>query len=304
MSNRLTKTDFIVVYMILFSISFFIVGFFLGANIGKSKMEEEFAKYLDKNDEVETDDSKALKYSHTDFVSYYYDVYLPFKEFRKSYLNFYHQVSTQNIDQLAATTEMRKSLKEIKTQLSEVSVPDSSPLLQQSHQEYLSALLAFESGLQKLLASESERAKQFQKLIVELDEFEKGEKHWLHGQSLFYEAVILWESFYVTKEAPVLLEKPLHFTLNQWKDLSFHKKNELIAKTIEEQNILGYFNPEDVLVYLETLTAHDDQAHQLHNVSEAIKFLVASGSIRAGEFVERIDRFEAVSSPTIPLYSK
>jgi hypothetical protein len=304
MSNRLTKTDFIVVYMILFSISFFIVGFFLGANIGKSKIEEEFAKYLDQNDEMENDDSNALKYSHTDFVTYYYDVYLPFKEFRKSYLTFYHQVSTQNQDQLAATAEMSKTLKQIKNKLSEVSVPDSSPLLQQSYQEYLSALLAFEAGLQKLASTEDEGAKDVQKLIEELDEFKKGQIHWLQGQSLFYESVILWESLYVTKEAPVLLEKPVHSTLNQWKDLSFHKKNELIAKSLEEKEILGYFNPEDVLVYLETLAAHDDQSHQQQNVSEAIEFLVASGSIRAGEFVERIDRFETVSSPTIPLYSK
>jgi translation elongation factor EF-1alpha len=305
MANRLTKTDFIVVYMILFSISFFIAGFFLGANIGKTRVQEEFSRYLAEKD-MEAADSTSLNYAHTDFVSYYYDVYLPFKEFRKAYLNYYHQVqqSEQDVDPLVIAVELQDKLKKIKEQLSDANVPNSSPLLQKSHREYLSALHTIESGLNQLLATENLEGEQIKKLIDEFDEFKKGQQHWLHGQTLFYEAVVLWESFYVTKETPILLEKPLRYTLNQWSDLRIHQKNELIAKTLEEEGILSYFNPEDVVIYLDSLSNHPDKTHQLDKVSDAIKFLVASGSVQAGEFVEHIDQFEATSSPTIPLYSK
>lgn len=292
--------------MLLLSISFFIAGFFLGANIGKTKAEEEFSRYLTENDEQE-EETGALSYSHTDFVTYYYDVYLPFKEFRKEYLNYYHQVqrSEQNVDKLALTVDIHEATKTIKTDLSNATMKNTSPLLQDSNREYLSAVRTIESGLNQLLATENLRAEQISQLIDELDEFKQGQKHWLHGQTLFYEAVVLWESFFVTKDTPSLIDAPLHYTMSQWKELRFHQKNELISKVLESKGVLSFFNPEDVLIYLDSLsTNHSNQNNQVHKVSDAIEFLIASGSIRHGEFIERIDQSTPILAPTIPLYTK
>lgn len=306
MSNRLSKADFIIVYMILISISFFIAGFFLGANIGQNKAEEEFSRYLTENGEEEIEDIEVLNYSHTDFVSYYYDVYLPFKEFRKEYLNYYHKVhlSEQNVDKLALTVEIRKVSKTIKSELSSASTKNTSPLLQDSHREYLLAVESIESGLNQLFATENLRKEQVTELIEDLDEFTQGQKHWLQGQTLFYESVVLWESFFVTKETPSLIEDPLHYTMSQWADLRFHQKNELISKVLESKGILSFFNPEDVLIYLDSLANHTNENSQLHKVTDAIEFLIASSSIRHGEFIEKIDQFSSITSPTIPLYNK
>lgn len=292
--------------MLLLSISFFIAGFFLGANIGKTKAEEEFSRYLTENGEQDVD-TGALNYSHTDFVSYYYDVYLPFKEFRKEYLNYYHQVqlSEQSVDKLALTVDIREVIKKIKEDLSSASTRNTSPLLQDSHREYLSAVRSIESGLNQLFATENLRTEQINQLIDELDEFKQGQKHWLHGQTLFYEAVVLWESFFVTKETPSLIDDPLHYTMSQWKELRFHQKNELISKVLESKGVLSFFNPEDVLIYLDSLsTNHSNQSNQLHKVTDTVEFLIASGSIRQGEFIERIDQTTMIPSPTIPLYTK
>lgn len=291
--------------MILLSISFFIVGFFLGANIGQNKAEEEFSRYLTENGE-EVEETEALNYSHTDFVTYYYDVYLPFKEFRKEYLNYYHNVhiSDQNVDKLALTVEIREVTKNIKSELSSARTRNTSPLLLDSYQEYLLAVESIESGLNQLFATENLRTEQVSKLIENLDEFNQGQKHWLQGQTLFYEAVVLWESFFVTKETPNLIDDPLYYTMSQWKDLGFHQKNELISKVLESKGILSSFNPEDVLIYLDSLSNHTNQNNQLHKVTDAIEFLIASDSIRQGEFIERIDQSLPISSPTIPLYNK
>jgi hypothetical protein len=308
MSTRLTKKDFVIVYVILFIIASFISGFFLGATVGKDKAKEEFNLLLGESDPSKKKPADQLSYSHTAFSSYYYQIYLPFNEFRKAYLHFHNEMNTltKTEDAISASKEIQDEIKKARKKLEGSGVPNSSPLLQKSHKEYLSALQAYEQGVKQFIQvskSSSTNMKQVSNTLSTLPEFQKGRAHWLLGQTLFYESVLLWESVHVTKVAPSFISNPLEYTFDEYKKLNLHQKNELVAKILAEKNIQAYFNPEDVVVYLDSLTK-STKATQIKNIPEALEFLIASDSIQHGEFVRKISSYSSTKSPFIPLYSK
>lgn len=303
MSNRLSKADFFVIFMILLSLACLIGGFFLGANIGKGKAEKEFNRYVE-DMSVQGLDTDSLNYSHTDFVSFYHQVYIPFKEFRNAYIDFEQQVQDpdQTLKELSKSVDMQKLTINVKKELESAHIPNTSPLLQQSRKEYILALQAYELGFKNLFSLDNEQAEPVHTLIQEWDDFLVGKNHWLKGQSLFYEALVLWESFFVTKENPKLVENASNYTLHEWAQLSFHHRNDLIAKVLADQKIVTTFNPEDVTVYLDALSKHSNLNKQ-QKVVEALQFLIASNSIRQGEFLEKIKEYDSVDFPMVPLFS-
>jgi hypothetical protein len=308
MSTRLTKKDFVIVYVILFIIASFISGFFLGAKVGKDKAEEEFNLLLGDNNPSKKKAADQLSYSHTDFSSYYYQIYLPFNEFRKAYLHFHNQMNTisKKDDAISASKEIQDEVEKVRKKLESTGVPNSSPLLQKSHKEYLSALQAYEKGLKQFIQiSKSNGAgmKKMNSTLFTLPEFQKGRAYWLQGQTFFYESVLLWESVHVTKVAPSFISNPLEFTFDEYKKLRLHQKSELVAKILAEKKIQAYFNPEDVVAYLDSLTK-STKATQIKTIPDALEFLTASDSIQHGEFVRKISSYSSTKSPFIPLYSK
>lgn len=303
MSSRLSKIDFFVVFMILLSLACLIGGFFLGANFSRSKAEAEFQRFLAEINEEESENA-LLKYSHTDFVSFYHQVYLPFKEFRTRVIPFLehaeHSVEPQQL--IDESTELRRIVSSVKKEIENAKVPQTSPLLQKSQAQFILALQAFEQSFQDISSLDKDEIEQVFNLI-QGEAFLSGKDYWLEGQKLFYEALILWESFFVSKESPQFIENPTNYTLRDWSALSFHQKNDLIAKLLAELQLVTLYNPEDVAVYINSLAANSHQDKQ-QKVLEAVRFLSASDSIRAGEFLTRINEYEAEALPMIPLFSK
>lgn len=302
MSNRLTKFDFFVVFMILLSLACLIGGFFIGASYTRSKAEAEFNQYIAEVSKYQTE-STLLNYAHTDFVSYYHQIYLPFKEFRNLYIaQIESSIKSGDYAQIADNvSSLRKQTERIMKEIERAQIPHTSPLLQTSQKELLRSLMSYEQGLDKLADLPKERAESISTFLQESEEFSAGKKHWLKGQRLFYEALLFWESFFVTEEKPQLIENPSQYTLNQWVQLGFHQKNELIAKLLEELELVTLYNPEDVTVYIDSLASHHHDGNQ--RVVDALQFLSASDSIREGQFIEKIKDYESVQLPMIPLFS-
>lgn len=300
--NRLTKSDFFAVYAILISLSIFMIGFFLGAKVGQNKAEENFEQYVQQFD---PQDSKSgqLQYSHTDFVTYYYNAYLPFKAFRKEYLNQYHQLAREDSLQTVQKNlkELQKLASDVQEEIQNANFPESSPLLHSSIEEYIFALQAIKEGLSTLSTLDGSV-----ELVItgwtESKPFSTGHQHWLTAQTRFYEALVAWNHLYVEQTTPQFIDHPQSYTLRQWEDLGFHQKNELVAKILEANGILSYFNPEDVQVYLDTYASQQTSSVPIQTVQDAIEFLVASNSIRQEEFIEHYSDYAPVDSPPIPLF--
>ena len=302
MSNRLTKYDFFIVFMIILSFACLIGGFFIGANYARSKAEAEFNQYIAEVSKYEKE-SSLLNYAHTDFVSYYHQVYLPFKEFRHLYLSQIEAgIHSGEYSNLAANaSSLRKETEKIKKEIEQAQIPHTSPLLQSSQKELVRSLISFEQGLDKLSQLARDNVGQVAAFLHDSEEFAAGKRHWLKGQTQFYEALLFWESFFVTEEKPQLIDNPSQYTLNQWVHLGFHQKNELIAKLLEELETVTLYNPEDVTVYIDSLAQHHHDGNQ--RVAEALKFLHASNSIREGNFIEKIKDYTSVELPMILLFS-
>lgn len=303
MSTRLTKTDYFVVYVILLMIALFIGGFFLGTYIGKEKAAEEFAEYLPQNQtEKEKKESRAA-YSHTDFASYYYNVYIPFSSFRSDYIDFTKKMTGPegSVDAPAHIKIIQTKMKDTNKELEKAIATSSSPLLQKSYTEYVKSLHALEAAIQTLAKSNLTK-EQVDQFFAQNQDIKKGQKHWLQGQNAFYEAITLWESIYITRKAPKIFESVSSFPLNKWNSLNLHQKNELISKVLLEKNIVSDFNPEDVTYYIDSLST--SKADKLSQVGEAIEVLVASTSIIKGTFPQHMDRYKDTTSPMIPIFSK
>ncbi len=288
--------------MILLIVAFFIGGFFLGASVGKQKASEEFEKYLTLDtEEMDTNESRS-QYSHTEFAIYYYNVYVPFHEFRKNYLDFYNRMHRPEgkSDSAALIKHIQAQSKKTKKELENALTPTASPLLQKSYTEYMSALSSIEAGIKSLAQSQTDDPDQISQFFKTNEQLKKGQNHWLRGQIYFYEGISRWESIYITRESPKVFEQTSSFSLTQWSALRFHQKNELVAKILGEKQILSFFNPEDVTMYLDSLTATGETSIQ--KVSEAIEVLIASGSVRQGEYLQQNHRYQDQPSPMIPLF--
>ncbi len=291
-----------VVYAILISLSLFIGGFFLGAKVGHDRAEETFTTLLTSMEGEEHEET--MQYSHTDFMSYYYDAYQPFKEFRRDYLAFFDQFESVPTDQqMELITQLKGRTQQIKATLQGAPYPQSSPLLKESMLQYIEALSAFEKGLKEAENKTDLTTDQIK--LLDDPQFQAGQAAWLRGQTLFYEALVLWESIYETNEAPDFVEAPLDIRIDHWVAYGFHRKNEVIAKALEEKEILTYFNPEDAQIYLASYANQQGENAPINTVADALDVLIASNSIQEGAFLEQTtpQEQEDLPSPIIPLFN-
>lgn len=301
MSTRLSKREFIYVYFLLFTIAISLTTFFLGAKVGKDHSLDAIQKLEKQLEEMKTGDS-ALPYAQTDFVHYYYEALLPFQEFRQEYLHLF-EAQQGEVNRNAVKKkleELTKLASETKELMRTGNHPKASPLLYQSKEELLLALNDLELGLSELQASAN--SQNLTQVWLANANMQSGHSKWLRAQTLFYEALVSWEAEYVHKQSPTFISDIANYQFSGWSALSFHRKNELIAKILENKGIVSIFQPEDVLVYLDSYSNQENRLSD--NIGETIELLVAARSIRAGEFQDHAQLYSSLEAPPLPIFQK
>src|SRR5690606_5232247 len=174
-------------------------------------------------------------------VSFYHTVYLPFADFRNKW--FAHM---ETIDIESGSAKPEALLQELERMALEkfrdaeaMTMPASSPLLQESHDNYLKSLKLFAEALDRFRPGNRTGAD----LIAAIEEdayFKEAKNFALTAQQQYFEAILAWQASVDEDFAgwdPDLAGDPV---LTDWAKLELNQKNGVIARIMKE---MGYFAP-------------------------------------------------------------
>ncbi|WP_139489214.1 hypothetical protein [Brevibacillus dissolubilis] len=306
--KRLSKSDYLMTYMIIISLACFIGGFFLGANVMQNKLTAEAAAKeavaKEKAEKEKLYKEKKL-YKEQDFVSFYYGVYVPMKSFKNQH--FYYLASMWNkkrAEQVKASEKMSDFVQDQIAAAEKISVPASSPLLVEAKTIYLRSLKSYQEGINRHLADQNEKAFSA-KDIAQGKHLQTANGQFLQAQSSMYKAVATWEEIYVTQRS-MPVAKADSVTIEAWKSYPFHFRNYLAAEYMRQNGEISQFNPEDLTTRLDDVI--DNQpgtANGWKDIPFAVNVLYVSDAVRSGDFKSlKKELYPSLKTPEMPIFTE
>jgi hypothetical protein len=266
MSQRMTRSDYLVVYLFIacmvVSLGTFFFGYKLGANQTIAKYEEI---------KINAAESKITSqgYSEQDLASFYHMVYQPFDHF---WFELIQGAESKELSTLADKTYK---------QMSRFGVGEASPLLERGQAAALKSL----------------------RLYLE-DDLKASHKARLEAQMLYYASIQQWEQKYVTKVKPQinLAQSPL--SIQQWTKLTLHQKNLVVSQYLMKSSVKSAFLPQDLSTKVDTLIRSGEaKSLGIQDVNRAAKLLVATDSVKRDDFLKlKADLYPDTALPLIPFF--
>lgn len=302
-SNRLSKIEYLVTYMIIISLACFIGGFFFGAHVMKNRYLEEKAAVEKAEQEKREREKKLLEqriYKEQDLVSFYYHIYAPLENFRREHFRFLNNFQTYSEREQEDLVE--HILEQATQTISEVkkgTPSHSSPLLIQAKSEYLRSLQAYTEGVDNWWTSSNHSSASLNQHLQQFHNL------WLQAQIDFYESIALWEQANVTKQV-TRLPTTQALPLTKWKTLTFHQRNYLSALNLARWKRVTEFNPEDMTAKIDSvIQSGQTEAAGWKDINQAGLALLATNAVLPDEYSKRKDTlYPNVKVPEIPLFTE
>lgn len=285
MEKRLTRTDYLFAALTIFMLVCMVGAFFIGFTIGQNKTEDRYKALLAAQTEL-TDDTGS--YTGQTLVSFYHNMYLPFKAFQDSWF--------QSINALESNSEdlnTSSSLKDLIHQANETydllagkTIADHSPLLKQAHAEFATSLKQFANGLKPFASKTKTMSGADLASALNADSALNDAKHAaLQGQRNFYLSMVKWYQTFDTTVQATTGEQNL--SIEEWSKLPLLVKNQYIAERMLAQESYHAYLPQDLAVRIDDLIA-SGQADKLGiaNVLDAIQLLDGTQAVRTDDFIK------------------
>lgn len=303
MNKRLTKSEFLVAYMIIITLACFVGGFFFGARYMKAAMEEQQAAASQTEKQMlEQEKLREQKlYSEQDFIRFHYAVYAPLLELKQAHFDKMADWSRMDTQQRTdSLNQLVKAAKETIKQLEKPEALTTAPLLNQSQSIFLDSVRAYLDSIEQLLSDQNSNILEPEEIASRLT---LSQNSWLKGQELLYQALALWESSYVTKQ-PMPKEAPKTLSIAQWKQYPFHYRTYLAATALTHHKQWTAYNPEDLTARLDMLMSSNEwQSLGLQDVNAALRLLTTADMVKVGDFKQlQLKLYPAVKTPELPIF--
>lgn len=302
MNKRLTKTDYIITFMLLFALIAILAAFFYGVKVGRDKTTDKYERILV---QYEMRNEGLTAYHQQYLVSFYHTIYLPFADFQKKW--FAHM---ETIDIESGATKPENLLQELERLALEkfretetMSMPASSPLLQESHDNYLKSLKLFVEALDRFKPGSRTGAD----LIAAIGEdayFQEAINFGLTAQQLYFEAILAWQASLDGDASGPQPVPAADLSLTDWARLDLNMKNAFIASIMKDNGYFQPYLPQDLTIRIdEMILAGQADAMGLDNIGPIADMLVATDAVRPGDFTKKRDKFyKGEVLPQLPFY--
>jgi hypothetical protein len=303
MDKRLTRTDYLFALMFIFMLVCILGAFFYGLEIGRQKSDQKYEKLMQKDKEVIEEPGA---YDQQVLVSFYHTIYLPFREFQNKWFEQLHQieVNSSTIDASAVLKELFKLSDEKYKALQGKTLPNSSPLLQESHQNYLKSLKLFTDALNNFQPkANSLRGTQ---LLEEMNKdafFVEAKDQALTAQKNYFESVVKWNQTLDNNLKPADISKPV--SLDAWRQMNLNVKNWYVTFRLLNGKFFEPYYPQDVTIRIDDFIA-SGQAKKLGaaDVNQTLDLLLSTDAIRSGDFVKgKAKWYSNELLPQLPFFS-
>ncbi|KWX74660.1 hypothetical protein AMQ84_19800 [Paenibacillus riograndensis] len=299
MNSRTSRTQMLYTLGFLFFLISAFAAFFTGVKVGADKTEAKYA-HLDNKEAVE---EFSGSYQQQDLVTFYHNVFLPYREFKRSW--------NDGLDNLARSTDARENAAALKNlsiladkqydKVTQDSIFTSSPLLYESQLNILKSLTLFSQASSKVTAGASgaETAK-----VLKSDNFTANAvKFGLLAQKNFYDSMLKWgakSSSKIPAEAGEL--KTLSFV--QWKKMPLLLKNASIADIMLNRAIYEAYDPQDITAKIDDMIYSGTASSlKLKDVQSSVSLLISTGAVQEQDFMKwREQYYGKETMPQLPFF--
>lgn len=302
MEKRLNRTDYLFVLLFIFMLVCIAGAFFYGVKYGKQQAENNYEKLNElKTDANETPGSYDQQY----LVSFYHTIYSPYREFQNKWFITLNDIENRSktIDSSAAIRELSKIAKDSLSKLRSRSLPDNSPLLQQSQQNFQKSLKLFDEAMQGYISkANSTPSSELLADIASNAKINEAKQYALQAQKDYYSSMIKWQQSIDAKLQPIEADQPL--TLDEWKQQPLSIKNNYVAGSLLSSTDYVPFLPQDMASKVDDLIA-SGQMHKLgkNTIDQAVTLLIDTDAVRSGDFIKaKHKRYEDETLPQLPFF--
>jgi len=303
MGKKLTSTDYLIAFLFIFMFFCIIVAFFYGVNVGKTKAAEEYEIKLRATTEEEVSEELS-SYHQQHLVSFYYNVYYPFRTFQTSWVTTINDIaSSQNASGVEAIGKLSKMASEVYSSVEVMSVPNQSPLLKQAQTNYLRALRLFEEA-DKRAESYNVSGRDLAESLASDAYITEAMHYAALAQAEYYEAIVRWHDTVVVELEGIDQLADTGMSLAAWFSLPFNVQNSIVANAMANSDLLGNYTPQDMTAVLAAMIDNGTTARLgLNKLEDAVKLLHDTNAVRSGDYFTYKDQyFQDEVKPQLPFY--
>jgi len=303
MGKRLTVSDYLFAFLFVFMIFCIIVAFFYGVNVGKSKAEEQYRQLMQGQlDELPNEELTSYHQQH--LVSFYYNVYYPFRTFQSSWTNTVAELSkSPSADVHVAIRKLSKTAKEVYQSVEIMTIPDQSPLLQQAQTNYLRSLRLFQEADARVQSYDGTNKELIGKLLQDPYIVEAID-HATTAQAQYYQAIVYWHDSVVVELEGMQDMSSTDLDLTEWAELPFNVQNSIVAQAMSDNGIFVNYTPQDLTaVIMAMIDSGRSKVLGLRTIEDAVTILHHTNAVRSGDyFFYRDAYFKDEIVPQLPFY--
>lgn len=302
MEKRLNRTDYLFAATFIFMLVVALGAFFFGMQMGQDRATLKYEDLIVK----QSDASKSFTAYHQQYlVSFYHTIYAPYREFHKKWFDKMDELQAgRSSDASLIMKDLSKLASDSYEALGSKSMPDSSPLLQDAHKNYMKSLKLFNEALRGYASKANAVAAP--ELVKQLngDAYITEAKGFaLTAEKQYYDAILKWHESVDPKFKPIDPSKPV--ALQDWSGLAFNMKNEYVAQQLAAAKTFTAFTPQDLTSRIDEMIA-SGQAKKLNltGVNQVIDLLSGTDAVRSGDFLRYKNRLYANETiPQLPFFT-
>ncbi|WP_187355257.1 hypothetical protein ['Paenibacillus yunnanensis' Narsing Rao et al. 2020] len=301
MSSRNSRTQMLYTLGFLFFLISAFAAFFTGVKVGADKTEAKYAHLTAE----ETTEEFSGSYQQQDLVTFYHNVFLPYREFKLHW--------NEEVDKLSRSTDSRENAATLKNlgiladkqyeKVTQDSIFSGSPLLHEAQLNILKSLTLFSQASGKISAGASgtEIAKQ-----LNSDKFTvSAAKFGLLAQKNFYDSMLKWGSKVNTKIPAQLGElKTLSFV--QWKKMPLLQKNATISDIMLNRSIFAGYDPQDITAKIDDMIYSGTASSlSLKDIQSCVNLLTSTDAVQEADYMKWREQYYAKETvPQLPFLNE
>lgn len=304
MNKKLSKADYLMTLLFLFVIIGALGAFFYGIKVGKDKTTIKYELLMAEKQEM----AKELTAYHQQYlVSFYHTIYLPYRDFQKKWFEHMDaiEIESESVDPQSVFNELSKLADEKFETIESMSMPSTSPLLQEAHSNYLKSLKLFSDASKDFRSkSTSKQGMQIIEMINNDVFFQEAKNFALLAQSDYYSSIVRWNESLNPKLANIELANKSDVTLNEWAQLNLNLKNVFVSNILEETEYYASFYPQDLTIRIDEMIANG-QAKKMKftSIEPMIGMLVDTNAVRSGDYLKKRQVFyKNETLPQLPFF--
>jgi hypothetical protein len=283
MNKRLSRYDYLFTVTFIFMLVLALGTFFFGLRLGQERATAKYEDLLVKKAEA---DNGYSAYHQQYLVSYYHTIYQPYREFHKKWFEKMSELEmNRSSDASSILKDLGQLAKEKYTELSNKSMPDSSPLLQEGLQNYLKSLKLFNEALGNIQGKANSTPSY--DLVTEMNKdayLTEAKIFALTAQKDYYDSILKWSLADNAQLKQVDVSKPL--ALKDWSTLSLNMKNDYMTNSLLTAKLFKLYIPQDFSSRIdEMISTGQAQKLGLNDVQQVMDLLNATEAIRSGDFI-------------------